>query len=66
MNHGIFRRPGAAFFGGMGACPHVSEAKLNPNGGADAVTFSVAGALAASCCPRSRLEKQTAARQVQA
>lgn len=66
MNHAIFRRPGAAFFGGMGACPHVSEAKLNPNGGAGAVTFSVAGALAAPSWHLSRLERQTAVRQVQA
>lgn len=66
MNHGIFRRPGAAFFGGMGACPHVSEATLNPNGGAGVVTLSVAVALAAPSWHLPRLEKQTAVRQVQA
>ena len=50
---------------GMGARPHVSEAKLNPSGGAGAVTSSVAGVSVAPCCLRSRLKKQTAVRQVQ-
>ncbi len=66
MNHGIFGRPRAAFLRGMGACPHVSEAKLNPHGGAGVVTFSVAGALAAVGWHVPRLERQTAVRQVRA
>lgn len=52
------------FLWGMGACPHVSEAKLHPHGGAGAVTFSVAGALVAPSWHLSRLEKQKAVRQV--
>lgn len=52
------------FLWGMGACPHVSEAKLNPRGGAGAVTLSVAVALAAPRRHLSRLERQTAVRQV--
>ena len=54
------------FLWGMGACPHVSEAKLNPHGGAGAVTFSVAGALVALGLHVPRLERQTAVRQVRA
>lgn len=52
------------FLWGMGACPHVSEAKLNPHGGAGAVTLSVAGALIARSWQLSRLERQTAVCQV--
>ena len=54
------------FLWGMGACPHVSEAKLNPQGGASAVPLFVAGVLIAPCCLLPRLEKKKAARQVRA
>ena len=53
------------FLWGMGACPHVSEAKLNPHGGAGAGTLSAAGALVASGWNVPRLERQTAVSQVQ-
>ena len=52
------------FSWGMGARPHVSEAKLNPNEDAGAETFSIAGALVALHCPTPRLGKQTAFAQV--
>ena len=57
MNHEVFKPRG-----GMGACPHVSEAKLTPPEGAGTAKALFAGALLASHRPTSRLEKQAVRR----
>ena len=59
-----FRHCGCRFSRGMGARPHVSEAKLNPVEDDSAAHTSIADDLAAWNRSLSRPKKQTAVQQV--